>query len=179
MRPAGLDNPTSSPLEDAVLSSALLGGGLPPAAERHLRLAGLAWQDDALAEEHLRLARDAAPEHVAVLIGFYRYYFYKGRLAETLAIARLCLAVAARELNIAGDWRLVAAGDAEFGRFESLLPRFYLFTLKGYAYLQMRLGALAEGRAATLKLLELDPTDKIGARLLLEVHDRMGQDDDD
>lgn len=178
MRPAGLDSPTS-PLEDAVLSSALLGGGLPPAAERHLRLAGLAWQDDALAEEHLRLAREAAPEHVAVLIGLYRYHFYKGHLAETLAIARTCLAVAARELNIAGDWRMVAAGDAGFSGFESLLPRFYLFTLKGYAYLQMRLGALAEGRAAALKLLELDPSDKIGARLLLDVHDRRGVDDDD
>ena len=33
-------------------------------------------------------------------------------------------------------------------------------------------------RDATLKLLELDATDKIGARVLLEVLNRMGQDDD-
>ena len=59
-----------------------------------------------------------------------------------------------------------------------MLPRFYLFTLKGYAYLQMRLGDLDEGRAAVIKLLELDPSDKIGARVLLGVLDRMGQDDD-
>jgi len=48
-----------------------------------------------------------------------------------------------------------------------MLPRFYLFTLKGYAYLQMRLGNLHEGRAAVMKLLELDPSDKVGARVLL------------
>ena len=59
-----------------------------------------------------------------------------------------------------------------------MLPRFYLFTLKGYAYLQMRLGNLDEGRAAVMKLLELDPSDKVGARVLLEVLDRMGRSDD-
>jgi hypothetical protein len=59
-----------------------------------------------------------------------------------------------------------------------MLPRFYLFTLKGYAYLQMRLGNLEEGRTAVMKLLELDPTDKVGARVLLEVLERTGLDDD-
>ena len=65
-----------------------------------------------------------------------------------------------------------------FGRYEEMLPRFYLFTLKGYAYLQMRLGNLEEGRAAVMKLLELDPSDKVGARVLLDVLERVGLDDD-
>jgi Flp pilus assembly protein TadD len=59
-----------------------------------------------------------------------------------------------------------------------MLPRFYLFTLKGYAYLQMRLGNLHEGRAAVMKLLELDPSDKVGARVLLGVLERIGLDED-
>jgi Flp pilus assembly protein TadD len=59
-----------------------------------------------------------------------------------------------------------------------MLPRFFLFSLKGYAYLQMRLGNLAEGRAAVMKLLQLDPSDKIGAKVLLGVLDRIGEDDD-
>ena len=42
----------------------------------------------------------------------------------------------------------------------------------------MRLGDLDEGRAAVAKLLELDPSDKIGARVLLGVLDRVGQSDD-
>jgi hypothetical protein len=76
------------------------------------------------------------------------------------------------------DWRDVSAGDAAFGRYESVLPRFFLFSLKGYAYLQMRLGRTDEGQRAVLKLLELDPSDKIGAKVLLGVLERMGQDDD-
>jgi hypothetical protein len=42
----------------------------------------------------------------------------------------------------------------------------------------MRLGQTEEGRRAVLKLLELDPSDKIGAKVLLGVLERMGQDDD-
>jgi hypothetical protein len=161
----------------AVLANALLGGGLPPEAEFHLWEAGLSYHLDDVAEHHLREALTLAPGHAAVLIGLYRFYFYKGRLADALTVAKLCLEKAARENKLAADWQQVAPGDAAFGQYENALPRFYLFTLKGYAYLQMRLGHLEEGRAAVAKLLELDPSDKIGARVLLGVLERMGQDD--
>jgi len=165
--------------EEAMLADALLGGGLPEAAERHLRQAGLAYHDADIAEQHLREAQALAPGHAAVLIGLYRFYFYKGRLDEALGIARVCLDKAARDNRVAADWREVIAGNAEFSSYEAVLPRFYLFTLKAYGYLQMRLGNVAEGRAAVLKLLELDPTDKLGARVLLGVLDRMGRGDDE
>ncbi len=54
-----------------------------------------------------------------------------------------------------------------------------MFVLKGYAYLQMRLGEYEEGREAIVKLLDLDPSDKIGAGVLLSVLDRMGDEDVD
>lgn len=166
-----------NPLEDPALSAALLGAGLPFDAEECLQKASAFYHLDALAEQHLLAARAIAPSHAAVLIGLYRFYFYKGRLAEALEIAKTCLSKAASDCNIAQDWRRVSARDADFGHYESMLPRFYLFTLKGYAYLQMRLGNLEEGLVAVLKLLELDPSDKIGAKVLLEVLQRIGQDD--
>lgn len=150
-------------------ADALLGTDLPEAAERQLRLAGLAYQRDAEALEHLEQARALAPDHLAVLIGFYRFYFYKGRLAEALAVAERCLARVARDLRIADDWRVVAPGQADFGSYDAMLPRFYLFTLKAYAYLQLRLGAFTEGALAVTKLLALDPADKVGAKVLMEV----------
>jgi hypothetical protein len=164
---------------EAILADALLGGGLPAAAEHHLRLAGLAYQDDEAAEFHLRAAHALAPGHAAVLIGFYRFYFYKSRLRDALEIARLCLDKAAQDNGVVADWRRVAPGDADFGSYEAALPRFYLFTLKAYAYLQIRLGNAAEGRAVVQQLLHLDPTDKVGARVLLGVLDRMERGDDE
>lgn len=178
IRSAGQDKAQSS-IEHALLANALLGEGLPPEAEEHLWQAGLSYHLDDVAERHLQAAQALAPGHASVLIGLYRFYFYKGRLGDALEVAKLCLEKAARENHLPADWRAVAAGDAVFSRYEDMLPRFYLFTLKGYAYLQMRLGNLEEGRAAVLKLLDLDPSDKIGARVLLDVLDRTGQGDDD
>ncbi len=51
--------------------------------------------------------------------------------------------------------------------------------LKSYAYLQMRLGNLEEGSAAVDKLLELDPTDKVGAKVLWDVLQRKAHGDDE
>ena len=164
---------------DAWLEKACLGGGLPMEAEHHLRLAGLSYATDEIAEKHLRLAMDAAPGHAAVLIGHYRFYFYKGRLKDALGVAEICLEKAAKDNGLPSDWRRVAKGDADFGRFEAILPRFYLFTLKAYGYLKMRLGFLDEGREVVMKLLELDPGDKIGARVLLNILDTAGMDEYD
>lgn len=163
----------------ADFDAAFLYGGLPPEAEAHLRHAGAAYQDGAKAERHLRQAEALAPGHAAVLIGLYRFYFYKGRLGDALAVALVCLGKAAADNRLPAEWRKVRPGDADFGDFAAVLPRFYLFTLKACAYLRMRLGDYAEGREAVAKLLELDPTDKVGAKVLLGVLDRMGRSDDD
>lgn len=174
-----MDLTTGSDEQQSILAvEALLGGGLAPAADEHLRLAATSYQHDAIALDHLRQAEAIAPAHPAVLIGLYRFYFYKGRLAECLDIAQVCLVEAAHYNNLSEDWREVQSCDADFGSYDAM-PRFYLFVLKGYAYLQMRLGNLEEGLAAVMKLLDLDASDKIGATVLLEVHQRMGQSDEE
>jgi tetratricopeptide (TPR) repeat protein len=165
----------SSPAFEEVLRA----GNLPAEAAHHLRAAGQAFHQDRVAEGHLRDAARLAPDHAAVLIGRYRYFFYKHRLTEALEVARECLRKAARDNGFVADWRQVRREAADFGSYHAILPRFFLFTLKGYAYLQMRLGNLTEGRAAVDKLLELDPSDKVGARVLAGVLERMGRDDDD
>lgn len=161
------------------LEAACFGAGLPPEAEHELQLAGLHYQQDSLAEAHLFRAIELAPWHVAVHIGLYRFYFYKGRLADALQVAVKCLEEAATRIGVATDWRAVQCKDAEFDSYAAILPRFYLFTLKAYGYLQMRLGNLEVGRAITNKLMELDPHNKLGGQVLLQVLDRMGKDEYD
>ena len=161
------------------LARTCLGGNLPEQAEHHLRLAGVNYANDRVAENHLFQAQALAPGHAAVLIAPYRFYFYKGRLADALEVAERCLVKAARDNQLDEDWRRVRGGDAEFGSFEAILPRFYLFTLKAYGYLQMRLGRLEQSHAALTKMLELDPSDKLNAAVLLKVLARHGQEDED
>lgn len=175
MSAAGL----SLEVSDPILDTAYLGEGLPAEAERHLRLAGQNYHQDELAVMHLNKAKQAAPDHPAVFIGFYRFYFYKNQLAEALKIAQECLVKAARDNGMDPDWRKAKPGDADFDNFGAIMPRFFLFTLKGYGYLQLRLGNLDEGRAAVKKLLELDPNDKLGGKVLLTVLERRENGDED
>lgn len=152
------------------LNDAVLGGHLPPAAQTALQRAGQAWHDDVEAEHWLDLATACAPEHPAVFIARYRFYFYKHRLTQALAVAERTLHHAAQRLGIAVDWRMANSADviaalASADEYEPL-PRFYLFTLKAQAYLMLRLGRFDEARALLGWLARLDPADKLGSRLL-------------
>ncbi len=159
--------------------SAILGEGLPEEADRLLRAAAASYDAGDAALKYLMEARLLAPTHPATLIGLYRFYFYKGRLAEARDVAETCLARAAIDYSLPLDWRHVAASDAAFGDFEAVGPRFFMFSLKGYAYLSMRLGELDESAAAIDKLLTLDPADRIGAKTLRDVLERRGLEDAD
>ncbi len=162
-----------------ILSAPVFGGGLPPDARRQLYEAAHSYDQAETALAHLREARRLAPNHIAVLIGLYRFYFYKGRLAEALEIAQTCLLRAAIDNSLPLDWRIVKPEQAAFASFDNPTARFFMFALKGYAYLNMRLGDLDEGRAAIAKLLELDSSDKVGAQVLLDVLNHRELDDVD
>ncbi|HEY3301060.1 MAG TPA: hypothetical protein VGJ90_09830 [Methylophilaceae bacterium] len=151
---------------------------LSPIAEQQLRMAGLAYTDDAKAEMHLALAKAIAPNNLVVYVGEYRYYFYKNRLNEALHVAEVCLEAVAEELKIPKSWDEVAPEHANFQSDDPAL-RFYLFVLKAYAYLLLRLNRISEGTLAADKLLELDHQNKVGGQLLLDVVSRMGKDDYD
>lgn len=151
---------------------------LSPVAEEQLRLASLSYANDAKAETHLTLARAAAPDNPVVKIGEYRYYFYKGRLEEALEIARQTLVLVARELSLPSQWQAVEPAHGNFAA-DDAAHRFYLFCLKAYAYLLLRLNRMEEGTQAVNKLLELDAGNKVGGRVLLDVLERIGKDDYD
>ncbi len=151
---------------------------LPRVAEEQLRLAGQSYLNDVKAEMHLALAKAVAPNNLVVHVGEYRYYFYKNRLNEALKVAESCLTLVSAELGIPPKWDQVMPEHASFESDDPAL-RFYLFVLKAYAYLLLRLSRIAEGTLVADKLLELDSENKIGGKLLLDVVSRMDKDDYD
>lgn len=160
------------------MDDAILGHGLPGPAEDALREAGLHRSDPPRAMAALMRAQKLAGEHPAVLIALYRHYFYGHQLAPARDVARRALVVAARSLGLPRVWRHVRAQPMEGARFD-VRTRFFLFTLKGYAYLSLRLGDDLEARDALALLRELDPNDYVGAALLEQVRLRRLQAEDD
>ena len=147
---------------------------LPPEVETLLQQAGELYGDgeaEPLLVEALRLA----PESLNVLVAAYRFYYYQHRLNDALNIAGLALAVTSRCLEIPADWNvLTSAHISQTGPATMALVRFHLLSLKAEAYLLLRLGRSAEGRAMLEKLLELDSHNRLGAKQLLEVAETVG-----
>ena len=150
---------------------AVLGHGLPPAAEQALREAGAARGNPTAVMSALMRACTLAPEHPAVLIAFYRHYFYSHRLRLARTVARKSLVVAARALDLPPLWRDVPDQPLA-GALDHPTTRFYLWILKGLAYLSLRLDDPLEARDALAKLRVLDPDDRVGAALLEALRQR-------
>lgn len=155
---------------------AVLGHGLPAPVEVLIREAGHLYHEPALAQQKLEEACAAASGHPATLIALYRFHFYGNRLAAARDVAVEAMRCAARELGLPEDWRYVAPDPDLFDGMESL-PRFYLFSLKGYAYLSLRLGDEQDGTEALALLRLLDPLDRVGGSVLEKVIERRGVDE--
>lgn len=157
-----MSHPAPPPSHDADFDSAVLGGGLPHEVNALISAAGLVRHDRAQAEPLLLKARALAPTHPATLIALYRFHFYGHRLKEAREIAKQSLDIGRAAL---GDELLITDEQARF----DATARFYLFALKGFAYLSLRLGDIETGRQALNELRQLDPQDRVGGGLLTHV----------
>ncbi len=113
-----------------------------------------------------------AGDHLTVLVGLYRYYYYQHRYQEALRVAEQAINVTGERLGFSNDWPNVMEYEFVSGvrKINSIgLARFYLLALKGMAYINLRLGRITEGVLGLNKILLLDPADRIGARELLAV----------
>ena len=150
---------------------------LPSEAERELRLAGLSWHDEAVAETHLANAARLAPTHLAVVVAHYRYHFYKHHYVEARQYAGQCLRAVGETLGLPADFEAVTSADADFCGDDPVV-RFWLFGMQAYGYVLLRLGETERGQAVLRKITELDQPDNTKTRVLLQVIAASGDDDD-
>ena len=161
----------------ADFDDAVLGRDLPTGVEDALRQAGTSDRVPHEVMAALARAERLAPTHPAVLIALYRYHFYGHRLRAARSVACRALVVGAAALDLPPSWREVPPQPLAGARHEAR-TRFYLFALRGYAYLSLRLGDLAEAGAALALLRQLDPDDCVGGALLERVRLRALQPED-
>ncbi len=158
----------------AAFADGAIGGGLNPQVEALITQAGQLRHLPQQALPLLEQARAAAPSHPAPLIALYRFYFYGHQLAQARAAAEDALAIARTALGPNfGD----EPPSDEAARHDAAV-RFYLFTLKGMAYLSLRLNDLDEARLMLGELRRLDPQDRVGGALLSHVLVRREKGDD-
>lgn len=122
------------------------------------------------AEQPLLKACAKAPDSLTVLVALYRFYYYQHRYQNALNTASRAMALVSKKLNWPESWQDINLMALGYGVLESMtLVRFYLLSLKGAGYLNLRLGNLEAGRAMLEKVVELDTQDRLGALMLLNV----------
>lgn len=149
----------------AAFAASVIGGALPPGVEALIAQAGALRDRPGEALPLLERARALAPQHPAPVIAVYRFHFYGHALVQARAAGEDALAIARTALG--PDFGDVPPED-EAVRGDAAV-RFYLFTLKGLAYLNLRLGDLDEARLMLGELRRLDPKDHLGGGLLSHV----------
>ncbi len=149
----------------AAFASSVVGGSLAPEVEALIAEAGTLREQPQQALALLNRARQLAPQHPVPVIAVYRFHFYGHALIQARAAGEDALAIARTALG--ADFGDVPPAD-ESVRGDAAV-RFYLFTLKGLAYLNLRLGDLDEARLMLGELRRLDPKDHLGGGLLSHV----------
>ena len=121
------------------------------------------------AEAPLLRAYFLAPESLTVLVALYRFYYYQHRYNDALLVADKAMAIAAKKLAMDVPWQKLDMATLAYGLMNSMtLVRFYLMTLKGAGYLNLRLDNIDLGVQMLEKVLELDQEDRLGTGYLLQ-----------
>lgn len=134
----------------------------------HLLRLGAERYADGEAEGYLLQAYALAPDSLTVLVALYRFYYYQHRYQDALMVADRAMDAVAPMIGFPSRWEDVDFNDLSVGLLESFtMVRFYLLALKGAAYLNFRMGNVADGVRMLNKVIELDSNDRLGARALL------------
>ena len=122
------------------------------------------------AEAKLLKAYLLAPHNLSLLVAMYRFYYYQHRWSDALYIADQAMLVSGKMLEMTMHWRLLKPDHLGGPALRSMgLLRFYFLALKGAGYLCLRMED-REGAVERLqKVVELDPQDRLGAKMLLNM----------
>ncbi len=121
------------------------------------------------AEPHLHRAYFLAPESLTVMVALYRFYYYQHRYEDALICSSKAMAITAKKLEMPVPWRELDMPTLAYGLMNSMtLVRFYLLTLKGAGYLNLRLNNIELGVEMLEKVMELDQEDRLGTGYLLQ-----------
>jgi hypothetical protein len=138
-------------------------GEVPPAVNEILqRGVALHRTDRAAADRAFREALALDPRALATWFCLYKIHTYSGDLDAALAAAEGGAREAARQANLAPDWRL-------WRREEISLEgpgRFALYTLKALAFIRLRRDEPEAADEVLAHLARLDPDDAVGGSVV-------------
>lgn len=141
---------------------------MPPEIDAILQEAVILYEDTERAEAMLEKAHAMAGGRLEVYVALYKFYFYKNRIDDAEAIALKALNEAARQGGFSAEWHTLTTESAQWTPAPDA-QRFFLYTLKALAFVNLRKGNNAIADALLNKLQELDPRDQVGGSVIRDL----------
>jgi tetratricopeptide (TPR) repeat protein len=132
-----------------------------------LFLASENWEDTNLAEKYINQALALAGKNINVLIGAYRFFFYKAKPAIALQIAQKVLQLVQQEENLPTDWSELQ--PILIARKNDLAIRLYIHAYSAQGFLYAKLGDIEAAKLITERVKEIDSSREFCATTVFEV----------
>lgn len=149
------------PVELRISNGRMAFGDVPEHVDLKLQAAVTARESPQTCEALLWEAHQLGPRVLPVFYALYKFYFNQKRLADAERAALIGLDAAAREMGVSSDWRTLTPASAADWTVEGP-TRFYLFTMKALAFINLRRDKPDAAGQLLAKLAELDPEDHVG-----------------
>jgi len=146
----------------------LFAADMPPEIDSVLQEAVVFYEDTERAEATLKKAFNMARGRLEVYVALYKFYFYKNRIDDAEAVALDALKEAARQGGFSSDWSILTQVSTQWAPVPDA-QRFFLYTLKALAFVNLRKGNNVMADALLNKLLELDPKDQVGGSVIRDL----------
>jgi hypothetical protein len=143
---------------------------IPPEVNQLLQAAVIASSVDQARAENLFIQAQTTDRHcLQTYFALYKFYFYQKRLADAERIALSGLEESARQGGFPSDFRRLVREPKKWDLYANEITLFYLYTLKALAFIKLRQGQMVEGQLILSLLQQLDPQDKSGASVIMDL----------
>jgi len=146
----------------------IFAADIPEEIDAILQEAVVLYEQTDQAEATLKKAFSMALERLEVYIALYKFYFYKNRIDDAEEIALKALKEAARQGGFSSDWASLSVDSSQWTPATDV-QRFFLYTLKALAFINLRKGNSLLADVLLKKLLELDPKDQVGGSVIQDL----------
>lgn len=150
---------------------------VPAEVKELLVLATDHWDDTTESEKYINAALAKAGDNYDVLIGSYRYFFYKTNPSMALQMAEKVIDKIQVEENLPGNWeelKPILLRQKEKPRIQ-----LYLNAYAAIGYVLARLGKVEEAKEISARIKEIDQSRLSCASTVFEVLTRPPEDEDE
>jgi tetratricopeptide (TPR) repeat protein len=141
-----------------------------------LVLAADNWENTDLAEQYIKEALFKAGNNLDVLIGAYRFFFYKSNPVAALQIAQQVLEIVRQKENLPTEWEQLQA--IINSRKNEPIIRLYLNAYAATGFIFAKIGDLEKAKVITERVKNIDEKRESCATTIFEVLTEVCEEDE-